>query len=119
MLSPDGLDADGFKIDFTARTPSGSSLRHRDARWGAALLHEQLRLVYAAANGAVVLRGYETCGRAAEVTVELPFLDRRIEPAFLPGEIKTLLVPASAEVAAIEVDLLEWDPAKPPPGVVH
>ncbi|WP_433165103.1 hypothetical protein [Kribbella sp. CA-247076] len=40
------LDADGFKIDFTARTPSGSSLRHRGSRWGAALLHEQLRLVY-------------------------------------------------------------------------
>jgi hypothetical protein len=46
MLSPDGLDADGFKIDFTARTPSGSSLRHSGSRWGAALLHEQLRLVY-------------------------------------------------------------------------
>jgi hypothetical protein len=40
------LDADGFKIDFTARTPSGSSLRHSGPRWGAALLHEQLRLVY-------------------------------------------------------------------------
>ncbi|NUR98955.1 MAG: hypothetical protein HOV67_27325 [Kribbellaceae bacterium] len=46
MLSADGLDADGFKIDFTARTPSGSSLRHAGARWGTALLHEQLRLVY-------------------------------------------------------------------------
>ncbi|GAA1534429.1 hypothetical protein [Kribbella lupini] len=46
MLSPDGLDADGFKIDFTARTPSGASLRHSGSRWGTALLHEQLRLVY-------------------------------------------------------------------------
>lgn len=46
MLSADGLDADGFKIDFTARTPSGSSLRHSGSKWGAALLHEQLRLVY-------------------------------------------------------------------------
>jgi hypothetical protein len=46
MLSADGLNADGFKIDFTARTPSGSSLRHAGPRWGAALLHEQLRLVY-------------------------------------------------------------------------
>ena len=46
MLSADGLDADGFKIDFTARTPSGSSLRRSGSRWGAALLHEQLRLVY-------------------------------------------------------------------------
>ncbi|ONI67209.1 hypothetical protein BWI15_29040 [Kribbella sp. ALI-6-A] len=46
MLSADGLDADGFKIDFTARTPSGSSLKHSGSRWGNALLHEQLRLVY-------------------------------------------------------------------------
>ena len=50
MLSPDGLDADGFKIDFTARTPSGSSIRHAGRRWGTALLHEQLRLVYDAAK---------------------------------------------------------------------
>jgi hypothetical protein len=46
MLSADGLDADGFKVDFTARTPSGSSLRHSGPRWGAALLHEHLRVVY-------------------------------------------------------------------------
>ncbi|GAB2614564.1 alpha-amylase family protein [Kribbella endophytica] len=50
MLSPDGLDADGFKIDFTARTPSGASLRHSGSCWGTALLHEQLRLVYDAAK---------------------------------------------------------------------
>ncbi|TCC52358.1 hypothetical protein E0H75_00790 [Kribbella capetownensis] len=46
MLSADGLDADGFKVDFSARTPSGSSLRHSGSRWGTALLHEQLRLVH-------------------------------------------------------------------------
>ncbi|TWD81242.1 hypothetical protein FB561_2352 [Kribbella amoyensis] len=50
MLSPDGLDADGFKIDFTARTPSGSSLRHSGRLWGTALLHEHLRLVYETAK---------------------------------------------------------------------
>jgi len=50
MLSADGLDADGFKIDFTARTPSGSSLHHSGSRWGTALLHEQLRLVYGTAK---------------------------------------------------------------------
>jgi alpha-mannosidase len=70
-------------------------------------------------NGAVILRGYETSGRPAEVTVELPFLGRRIETAFRPGEVKTLLVAASADIAPVEVDLLEWDPAKPPPGVIH
>lgn len=50
MLSPTGLDADGFKIDFTARTPSGASLLHTGPRWGNALLHEQLRLVYETAK---------------------------------------------------------------------
>lgn len=38
MLSPEGLDADGIKIDFTARTPSGSSLSHRGGAWGVGLL---------------------------------------------------------------------------------
>ena len=28
LLSPDGLDADGLKVDFTARTPSGRALAH-------------------------------------------------------------------------------------------
>jgi hypothetical protein len=50
MLSATGLDADGLKVDFTARTPSGSSLHHSGSRWGAALLHELLRLVYDAAK---------------------------------------------------------------------
>ncbi len=52
MLSADGLDADGLKIDFTARTPSGRALARRGERWGIALLHELLELVYAAAKEA-------------------------------------------------------------------
>jgi hypothetical protein len=52
MLAPHGLDADGLKIDFTARTPSGTSLRAHGERWGIALLHELLALVHAAAKEA-------------------------------------------------------------------
>jgi hypothetical protein len=52
MLSADGLDADGLKIDFTASTPSGVSLRSSGPRWGAALLHRLLELVYRAAKAA-------------------------------------------------------------------
>jgi hypothetical protein len=52
MLAPDGLDADGLKIDFTARTPSGHALSHAGRRWGIALLHELLLVVYAAAKEA-------------------------------------------------------------------
>jgi hypothetical protein len=76
MLAADGLDADGLKIDFTARTPSGSALwqpagggqgppgRHVPAvtteggppraagGWGIALLHELLAAMYDAAKSA-------------------------------------------------------------------
>ncbi|UXY17565.1 hypothetical protein N8I84_01380 [Streptomyces cynarae] len=43
---PGGLGADGMKIDFTARTPSGAALTHHGPRWGIALLHELLSTVY-------------------------------------------------------------------------
>jgi hypothetical protein len=52
MLSPDGLDADGLKVDFTASTPSGAALEHRGPRWGIALLHALLATVYDAAKAA-------------------------------------------------------------------
>jgi hypothetical protein len=40
------LDADGLKVDFLARTPSGTALRHSGPSWGAALLHKLLKLVH-------------------------------------------------------------------------
>ena len=46
ILAPDGLDADGLKVDFTAQTPSGPALQHAGSAWGAALLHRLLTLVY-------------------------------------------------------------------------
>ena len=46
MLGPGGLDADGLKIDFTARTPSGSSLVHAGDGWGIELLRRLLALVH-------------------------------------------------------------------------
>lgn len=42
MLSADGLDADGFKVDFSARTPSGPGLRRLGSPWGVELLHRLL-----------------------------------------------------------------------------
>jgi hypothetical protein len=52
LLAPDGLDADGLKIDFTARTPSGHALELHGRSWGIALLHELLAVVHAAAKAA-------------------------------------------------------------------
>jgi hypothetical protein len=50
LLGPDGLDADGLKIDFTGRTPSGFALTSAGPRWGIALLHQLLEVVYSAAK---------------------------------------------------------------------
>jgi hypothetical protein len=52
LLAPDGLDADGLKIDFTARTPVGRALTRHGRAWGIALLHELLAVVHAAAKEA-------------------------------------------------------------------
>ena len=45
-----GLDADGLKIDFTQRTPTGQSLRVPGSSWGIALLHRMLAVVHATAR---------------------------------------------------------------------
>lgn len=37
--------ADGFKVDFSARTPSGPNLRRHGQAWGVALLHTLLKLL--------------------------------------------------------------------------
>jgi hypothetical protein len=58
MLSADGLDADGFKVDFTQRAPSGVSLEAATdvtgggGVWGIAALHALLRTLHAAAKAA-------------------------------------------------------------------
>jgi hypothetical protein len=52
LLGRDGLDADGLKVDFTARTPSGRNLETQGEGWGIALLHQLLTVVYRAAKEA-------------------------------------------------------------------
>ncbi|GIG29566.1 hypothetical protein [Cellulomonas marina] len=57
LLGPDGVDADGFKVDFTQRSPAGHGLRRAagvgpDAPWGVAGLHALLALLHDAAKAA-------------------------------------------------------------------
>jgi hypothetical protein len=56
LLHPDGLDADGFKVDFTQRAPAGPGLLRPGAPdgapWGIAALHRMLATMYAAAKAA-------------------------------------------------------------------
>ncbi|HEX6293469.1 MAG TPA: hypothetical protein VFZ66_30085 [Herpetosiphonaceae bacterium] len=50
MLAADGYDADGFKIDFTARIPSGPGMRSYGGLWGLELLKRYLTIIYRAAK---------------------------------------------------------------------
>lgn len=50
LLSAEGLDADGLKVDFTARTPSGPGFRTHGDLWGAELLHKLLAILYSEAK---------------------------------------------------------------------
>jgi hypothetical protein len=45
MLGGDGLDADGLKIDFTARTPSGRATTNHGPEWGVDLVRRLLDIV--------------------------------------------------------------------------
>lgn len=50
MLSPDGYNADGFKIDFTARIPSGPGLQRHGQAWGLELMKAYLSIIYSEAK---------------------------------------------------------------------
>ncbi len=50
MLTPEGLDADGFKIDFTARIPACAGCRRYGKAWGLELMRAYLAMVYDAAK---------------------------------------------------------------------
>lgn len=57
LLGPDGVDADGFKVDFTQRAPAGHTVHPHagadpGAPWGVAALHALLADLYAAAKAA-------------------------------------------------------------------
>ena len=50
MLSPDGLDADGFKIDFTARIPSCPGCRSHGTHRGLEWMRDYLTMVHDSAK---------------------------------------------------------------------
>ncbi|GAA1597452.1 hypothetical protein GCM10009804_62370 [Kribbella hippodromi] len=63
-------------------------------------------------DGAVILRAHEIAGRSADVTIDVPFLDRSFQAGFRPQEIKTFRL--AADTDATEVDLIEWNADQPP-----
>jgi hypothetical protein len=51
MLSSDSYDADGFKLDFTARIPSGPGLHaYDDSVWGLEMMRRYLEILYSEAK---------------------------------------------------------------------
>lgn len=52
LLSQDGLDADGFKIDFSARIPSGPGIQTWGDAWGIELMRLYLEIIYEEAKAA-------------------------------------------------------------------
>ncbi|HZJ09611.1 MAG TPA: hypothetical protein VFD39_07950 [Trueperaceae bacterium] len=50
MLAADGYDADGFKLDFTARMPSGPGLTLNGDVWGLELMRLYLSILYSEAK---------------------------------------------------------------------
>jgi hypothetical protein len=52
LIGRDGLDADGFKVDFTAETPVGPGLQRHGRAWGVALLHRLLEIIWSEAHAA-------------------------------------------------------------------
>lgn len=54
-----------------------------------------------------VIRAYETNGRPANATIEVPLVGRTIRADFAPFEIKTFVLPIDTEQSVRETDLLE------------
>jgi hypothetical protein len=46
MLSPDGYNADGFKIDFSARIPTGPGMKMHGDVWGLELMRLYLQIIH-------------------------------------------------------------------------
>jgi alpha-mannosidase len=57
-------------------------------------------------GNALVVRAYETAGRACDATIEV--LGRTVTASFGPAEIKTFLVPRDADAPVVETDMIEW-----------
>jgi hypothetical protein len=114
MLGPAGLDADGLKVDFTARTPSGRALSTHGDGWGIALLHELLAIVYAAAKEAkpdALVITHTPHPAFADVTdmVRLNDMLRLDDPGSMPPVVPQMRYRAAVVRAACPELLIDTD----------
>jgi alpha-mannosidase len=59
-------------------------------------------------DGDLIVRAYESAGRATRATIELPLVDLTIDADFGPAEIKTFRIPRDG-APIVETSLLEWE----------
>jgi hypothetical protein len=117
MLSPGGLDADGLKVDFTARTPSGTNLTAHGPGWGIALLHELLSLVYVAVKEAkpdALVITHTPHPSFTDVTDMLRLNDmlRMLDPGEMPPVVPQMRYRADVVRAAcpdVPIDTDDWE----------
>lgn len=55
----------------------------------------------------LIVRAYETAGRATRAAIRFPAWERTIDATFGPSEIKTFRLPADPALPAVEVNLIE------------
>lgn len=96
LLGADGLCADGFKVDFTQRSPAGTGLRpHREPNggattWGIAGLHALLSTLHRAAHAArpdalvVTHTPHPSFGDVCDMVRLNDVLERDTSPAAVP-----------------------------------
>ncbi|MBP0457621.1 hypothetical protein [Streptomyces montanisoli] len=116
MLSPDGLDADGLKIDFTADTPTGEGLVSHGGAWGIALLHQYLDVVHRAAKeakGDALVVTHTPHPAFADVTdmIRLNDMLRLDDPdpyAPIVPQMRLRAAVAAAACPALPVDTDDW-----------
>ncbi len=122
LVSPDGVDADGFKVDFTQRGPSGRSLISAgdhcrgDGVWGMAALHRLLATLRDAtksgkADALVVTHAVDPRFRDVTDMIRLNDVLKR-DPSGVPVPVVAQLRFRSDVVAAampgVPVDTDQW-----------
>lgn len=120
MLGPDGLDADGFKVDFSQRAPSGATLRRApDAdtdAWGVAALHLLLRELYDAAAAVkpdslvvthAVHPGFGDCADMIR-TNDVLERDLRGEPVAVADQLRSRVAIVRASLPTHLIDTDQW-----------